>query len=252
MTKPRVGIFGLAGCAGDQLVLLDCEEELLALADRLDLRDFLMASSENDEQTPLDVALVEGCVASHRDEERLRRLRERARVLVALGTCAVWGGVAAMANEDEEARRERLAAVYGSLGAAYDSLPPRALHEIVPIDICLPGCPVEKRELLSLLAHLLSGQVPPPVEWPVCADCRMAENRCLLQEGVLCCGPLTRGGCGARCPGLGVPCLGCHGPAEEADPSVSAALYIEKGVSLEDARAAVNLFCARAWQESTL
>lgn len=250
MSRPRVGMFGLTGCAGDQLVLLDCEDELLALAGFFDIRDFLMASSDNDHDSPLDVALVEGCVASRRDEQRLRRIRERARLLVAMGACAVWGGVPAMSDGQEEARRARLAAVYGPLGGAYDSLPPRALHEVVPVDLTLPGCPVEKHELLSALAHLLQGHPPPPVEWPVCAECRMGEKRCLLLDGVpVCCGPLTLGGCQARCPSMGVACLGCRGPIEDADPAVAIPVFAGKGLSREAIEARLRTFSPRAWRE---
>lgn len=250
MSRPRVGVFGLTGCAGDQLVLLDCEDELLALAGLLDIRDFLMASSDNDHESPLDVALVEGCVASRRDEERLRGIRERAGVLVAMGACAVWGGVPAMSDGEEKARRARLAKVYGELESSYDTLPPRAVHEVVRVDLSLPGCPVEKQELLSALAHLLQGHPPPPVEWPVCAECRMAENRCLLLDGVpVCCGPLTVGGCHARCPGTGVPCIGCRGPIEDADPAVAISVLTGKGLSRETIEARLRTFSARAWRE---
>ncbi|MCS7316260.1 MAG: hypothetical protein RMI94_12760 [Bryobacterales bacterium] len=252
MPRPRVGIFGLTGCAGDQLVLLDCEDELLALAGMLDIRDFLMASSQNDGDSPLEVALVEGCVASRRDEERLRRIRGRARWLVALGACATGGGVPAMDDGNDRARRERLATVYGQTGLSYDSLPPRAVTEVVPVDLSLPGCPVEKQELLALLAHLLQGHPPPPVEWPVCAECRMAENRCLLLDGApLCCGPLTVGGCQARCPSLGVPCLGCRGPIEDADPGAAVPVFAQNGLPRDAIEARLRLFSARArWEKA--
>ena len=102
--KPTVGIFGLTGCAGDQLIILNCEDQLLDLVSLLDLRDFLMASSANDTRCELDIALVEGAVLSKRDEETLLRIRARARTLVAIGTCAVWGGIAAMDGKHDRAR----------------------------------------------------------------------------------------------------------------------------------------------------
>ena len=97
MSKPTVGIFGLTGCAGDQLVILNCEDRVLDLVSLIDIRDFLMASSHNDAACPLDIALVEGAVLSKKDAESLEAIRKRANLVVALGTCAVWGGVAAMA-----------------------------------------------------------------------------------------------------------------------------------------------------------
>src|SRR3974377_430840 len=95
MAKPTVGIFGLTGCAGDQLVILNCEDQLLDVLAAVDLRDFLMGASANDTTCELDLALVDGAIVSKKDEVMLRRIRERANYLVAIGTCAVWGGVAA-------------------------------------------------------------------------------------------------------------------------------------------------------------
>ena len=97
--KPKVGIFGLTGCAGDQLQILNCEDELIRLAGRMDIVDWVMAKSGNDHTCRLDVAFVEGVVATERDLESLKEIRARAKTLVALGTCAVWGGLPAMRNE---------------------------------------------------------------------------------------------------------------------------------------------------------
>jgi coenzyme F420-reducing hydrogenase gamma subunit len=233
MTKPRVGIFGLTGCAGDQLVILNCEDQLLELVGALDIRDFLMASSANDTACPLDVALVEGAVMSRRDEERLRKIRERSHLLVALGTCAVWGGVAAMDRDAD--RAALLAGVYGAQGAAYDSTPARALHEVVKVDLNLTGCPVEKEQVLGAIANLLNGDPPVFPDYPVCAECRMQENNCLLIEGdAVCCGPLTMAGCRARCPELRIPCVGCRGPASDASIPAALKMFAERGIPREE------------------
>ena len=112
MSKPTVGIFGLTGCAGDQLVILNCEDRLMDIVALLDVRDFLMASSENDHACQLDIALVEGAVLTRRDAARLQAIRQRSKALVALGTCAVWGGVAAIDRGRDRARL--LDEVYGA------------------------------------------------------------------------------------------------------------------------------------------
>jgi len=228
MSKPTVGIFGLTGCAGDQLVILNCEDQLLDLVSLIDVRDFLMASSENDAACPLDIALVEGAVLSNKDLERLRAIRKRAKTLVALGTCAVWAGVAAMDRGTD--RRKLLEEVYGETGLNYDSLPARALHEIVRVDLNITGCPIEKEHFLGAIANLLNGDLPVYPQYPVCTECRMLENNCLLIErGELCCGPITAAGCKARCPNLRVPCVGCRGPVSDANPSSLLAMLEEKG-----------------------
>jgi sulfhydrogenase subunit delta len=242
MTKPTVGIFGLTGCAGDQLVVLNCEDRLLELVSLIDIRDFLTASSANDRTCDLDVAFVEGAVLSERDERALRRIRDRSRLLVALGTCAVWGGVAARDRLVPD-RAALVRAVYGDNGHAYDTQPARALHEVVDVDLRITGCPVEKHEVIAAIANLINGDAPALPEYPVCTDCRNLENRCLLvDDRLMCCGPLTVAGCNARCPGLGVPCVGCRGPAHDANVASALAVYRELGFTAEQVDSRLNMF----------
>ena len=241
MGKPTVGIFGLTGCAGDQLVILNCEDQLLDVVGALDIRDFLMASSANDTQCELDLAFVEGAVLSKRDEETLRRIRERSRTLVALGTCAVWGGVAAMGGAN--GRAALLHEIYGPLGAGYDTQAPRALHEVVKVDMNVSGCPIEKEQILSAVAHVLNGNPPLFPEYPVCAECRMREHNCLLIErGSVCCGPLTVAGCNARCPELGIACVGCRGPAGDTNVESAMVMFAEKGIGPEQVAMKLRTF----------
>lgn len=241
MSKPTVGIFGLTGCAGDQLVILNCEDQLLDIVALIDIRDFLMASSENDTSCALDIALVEGAVLSRRDAEKLRAIRQRSKILVALGTCAVWGGVAAMDRGRDRAKL--LEEVYGEAGLAYDSSPAQALHELVKVDLNITGCPIEKDHFIAAVASLLNGDPPLYPEYPVCTECRMRENNCLLIEhGELCCGPVTAGGCEARCPELRVPCVGCRGPAGDANVSSMMAVLEQKGFDRQYLAARLRTF----------
>jgi coenzyme F420-reducing hydrogenase gamma subunit len=222
-------------------VILNCEDQLLDLVSLIDIRDFLMASSENDDDCLLDVALVEGAVLSQRDAERLRAIRKRAKVLVALGTCAVWGGVAAMDRGAD--RRKLLQEVYGEMGLSYDSAPTQALHEIVKVDLNITGCPIEKDHFLAAIGNLLNGDAPVYPEYPVCSECRMLENNCLLIErGELCCGPITAAGCKARCPNLRVACVGCRGPVSDANPSSLLAAFEEKGFDRQAIAARLRTF----------
>lgn len=241
MSKPSAGIFGLTGCAGDQLVMLNCEDELLELVSLLDLRDFLMASSGNDQECSLDVALVEGAVFSRRDEERLRRIRERSALLVAVGTCAVWGGISAAGRNGS--LTTLLDETYGAMGQEYDAAPARALHEVVSVDLNIAGCPIEKAQFLAAIASLLNGDPPTYPEYPVCMECRMRENNCLLiEKGIVCCGPLTVAGCDSRCPAMGVPCIGCRGPSNDANIASAWAMFGEKGVRREDVEKKLRTF----------
>jgi coenzyme F420-reducing hydrogenase gamma subunit len=241
MSKPTVGIFGLTGCAGDQLVILNCEDHLLDLVALIDIRDFLMASSENQTDCKLDIALVEGAVLSQRDAATLKAIRQRSKLLVALGSCAVWGGVAAMDRGAD--RHELLEEVYGETGLTYDSTPAQALHELVKVDFNITGCPIEKEHFLAAVAALLNGDLPLYPEYPVCTECRMRENNCLLIErGLPCCGPVTVAGCQARCPDLRVPCVGCRGPIGDANPASLLEVLEQRGFDRRQVVARLRTF----------
>jgi sulfhydrogenase subunit delta len=238
--RPTVGIVGLTGCAGDQLVVLNCEDRLLDLVSLLDIRDFLTASSERDDTGPLDIVFVEGAVVSRRDEEALRRVRDRAKCLVAIGTCAVWGGVPALDRLFDRAQLAR--DIYGD-GVTFDMLPARAIRDVVPVDYAITGCPIERDEFLSAVAHLLEGNPPPTRDLPVCAECRMRETNCLLvEQGLACCGPVTQGGCAARCPARGAPCIGCRGPVASANVAATLAAFEAHGIPREVAEQRLEIF----------
>ncbi len=245
MAKPRVGIFGLTGCAGDQLVILNCEDRLLDLVELLDVRDFLMASSKNDEVGRLDIAFVEGAVVTERDERALLQVRDRATTLVALGTCAAWGGIAGGGPDAERAALFR--EIYGAGGPPPVAGPARALDAVVAVDLAITGCPIEREEFLSAVAHLLNGNPPLPSPVPVCTECRIRENRCLLlRDGQLCCGPVTAGGCAARCPSLGIPCIGCRGPAPDANYASALALFRSRGLERGEVARRLGAFAPAA------
>jgi coenzyme F420-reducing hydrogenase gamma subunit len=240
MAKPKVGIFGLTGCAGDQLVVLNCEDELLQLVDLLDIRSFVMASSDPDEETELDIALVEGAVVTDRDAELLQRIRKRSRLLIALGTCAVWGGIAA---HGEGNWALMLGQVYGDMAERYRASQARSLSECVKVDAAITGCPIEKHELIAALSQLLNGNLPVFAHYPVCTECKMRENECLLvSSNAFCVGPLTVAGCNARCPTLGVACIGCRGPAPDANFEYAKCLFATKGYDEQEIARRLHAF----------
>ncbi|MBC8470294.1 MAG: NADH:ubiquinone oxidoreductase [Planctomycetes bacterium] len=243
MSKPKVGIYGLTGCAGDQLVILNCEDELLNIVGALDIKSFSMAVSESDDDCLLDIVFVEGTVVQPRDEEMLQNLRERAKLLIAIGTCAVWGGLPAMKNEfsQEEIKKK----VYGPAGDIFKTTAPQPLSSFVKVDLSISGCPIEKEQLLQAVASLLHGDLPRLPGYAVCTECKMSEYTCLLVEkGQLCLGPITVAGCKARCPGYGQPCIGCRGPVEEANVSSEIEVLKEKGFTWVDIQNRLRTFVA--------
>lgn len=216
-------------CSGCQLMLLNCEEQLPELAAAVKFAAFDLASSGAETEAPVAVALVEGSISTPAELTRLLALRRRAQWLVAIGGCALTGGVNALADRD---RHRATLAVYGPPGAALDSFPPQPLHHFVHVDGEIAGCPPERHELLNALAALLRGGSPGHQVMPVCMECRSRELRCLLlEDGRPCLGPVTRAGCRARCPAVGSGCEGCRGMVAEANRAEMCRLLLEIGLT---------------------
>lgn len=242
MTRPKLAIAGLTACSGCQLTLLNCEEELPDIARLFDLVHFPMAESRSDPEAVYDVALVEGAVSTPEDVATLFRLRNSSRLLVAFGTCALHGGVAAM-NNQSCTREELLLKVYGEEAVSRESFNPARLENFVAVDFCVTGCPPEKHEVIALLTALLAGTLPPFPCYPVCIECRSRENLCLLLEkGELCLGPIVQGGCNARCPATGIVCEGCRGPVREANIAQEMELLLERGFDREEIERRMSRF----------
>jgi coenzyme F420-reducing hydrogenase gamma subunit len=246
--KPKVGIFGLTGCAGDQLQILNCEDELLHLTRELDIVDWVMVRGHNDHEARLDVGFVEGVVATERDLKALKEIRARSRILVALGTCAVWGGLPAMRNE---LPREVLAReVHDGKAKFLDTVEARPATDFVPFEVRLPGCPIERHEFLRLVSSLLIGTLPELPRVPVCWECKAQENLCrVVHFGEVCCGAMTRGGCAARCPSHGVACAGCRGPVEEANFDANITMFRNRGLSWVEIARRMESFSAPVWMK---
>jgi sulfhydrogenase subunit delta len=242
MSGPTIAIAGLTACFGCQLTLLNCEAELTELAARFNFAYFPMGMTSGPMEGEFDAAFVEGAVSTPEDLETLVHLRSRSRRLLAFGTCACWGGINAMKNH--EPRIQLMESVYGRDAGAIDTFKPGPLHRFVTVDGRITGCPPEKEELLATLSALLRNALPVLVEYPVCMECRMRENLCLLLEkNRICLGPLVRGGCRARCPAVGIPCEGCRGPVIEANAVAEKELLLEKGFSSEEITSRMRRFC---------
>lgn len=244
ITKPKVGIFGLTSCGGDQLAILNCEDELLRIAELIEICNFEMGQSENRE-CQLDLAFVEGSVTQKRDIEELKEIRKKSRLLIAIGTCAAWGGIPAMRNVlSNQVVREK---IYGKEADFIENTMVLPCDAFVKVDYKIPGCPMEKHQFLEAIANLVRGDMPELPRYPVCVECRQKENVCLLiEKGMVCAGPLTRAGCGARCPSYGIPCSGCHGPVEEAFYDAHIRMFEYKGITKEEIQKKLRTFAAPA------
>jgi coenzyme F420-reducing hydrogenase gamma subunit len=240
--KLRMAYQRYTSCGGCQLTLLNCERELPLVEKYFDIVDFPLMSSVNDSDCSLDVALAEGSITSVEELQRLLALRRRAKVLIAVGACALSAGVNALAQD----RQVLLADVYGAVPLPLETFLPQPLDRFVRVDGEIPGCPPEGSDYLRLLGALQQGGLPGEYAVPVCMECRLRENRCLLIEGQQpCLGPVTRGGCLARCPSYGAICEGCRGAVPEANFPEHLQLLLQTGLTAAEARGRLERFLGR-------
>jgi sulfhydrogenase subunit delta len=220
---PKVGIFDFTGCEGCELQLANKEDSLLDFLGLMEVTAFREISSAP--EGDFAIALVEGAITRSDEVERLRRIRKKANVVVALGSCACFGGVNRMKNDLDinAANRE----VYGEHPQETNAT--RSIKEVVPVDIEIPGCPVSKGEVERIMQHVVFGVPYKPPVYPVCVECKQRFSVCVFQTGQLCLGPITRGGCNAPCPAGGLGCWGCRGPAADPNYDEMQALAEEHG-----------------------
>jgi len=226
--KVKIGIFGLTGCAGCQLSIIDCEKELVSLFTDAQIESFVMAKSDNS-HGELDVALVEGSVSTEIEKEELEDIRKRSQILIAMGTCACTGGVQG-ANFNLEDWKKKIDQVYGKVEWSHTKpLVSSPLDAYVKVDYYLPGCPISREQFLPTFTRLANLTPPDLGNYPCCIECKWKENDCLLNKGLPCMGPLTAAGCGAICPSNNLPCVGCWGPSKEPNREAMAVLLKLKG-----------------------
>jgi coenzyme F420-reducing hydrogenase gamma subunit len=226
-TRPRVGVFDFTGCQGCQLQLANKEETLVPFLQAIEVVNFREVSS--DASDDYDIALIDGCISRDDEVERIQRIRANAKVLVALGSCAAFGGVNRMKNSLDLDQANRT--VYGD--QPKDTSPTRAVSEVVEVDLAIPGCPVSKAEVERIVQHLVWDVPFAFPAYPVCLECKQRYTVCMFDRGQMCLGPITRAGCNAPCPAAGLGCWGCRGPA--ADPNYEEFLALVRGRGFSEA-----------------
>ena len=214
--KPRVAFFDFASCEGCQLQVVNLEEAVIDVVKLVDIVAFREAMKESSDD--YDIAIIEGSITRPIDEERLKKIRENAKILIAFGACAHLGGVQRLGNQWTSNENKRV--VYGDFpgyehtgddNELFEKPRSRAVDVIVKVDAFIPGCPIDRNEFAKVLIALLTGKKPPIPEYPVCVECKKNETECLFLKGEFCVGPITRGGCNAICPEKNMPCEGCRG-----------------------------------------
>ena len=207
---PTLAVWKFASCDGCQLTLLDCEDDLLAIAEQVQIAAFAEASSAM-VAGPYDVSVVEGSITTPVDERRIKEIRAQSGVLVAIGACATAGGIQALRNFADV--DEFASVVYARPDYIQTLATSTAASDHVLVDYELRGCPIDRGQLLETLAALLVGRKPRLPAATVCTECKRAGVTCVtVAEGIACLGPVTHAGCGALCPRHHRGCYGCFGP----------------------------------------
>jgi sulfhydrogenase subunit delta len=228
---PTLAVWKFASCDGCQLSLLDCEDELLALAGEIEIASFPEAS-RGVVAGPYDLSLVEGSVTTPEDAERIREVRRCSRHLVTIGACATAGGIQALRNfADVE---DFLSVVYATPEYVSTLATSTAIADHVPVDFELHGCPISKHQLLEVLSAFLNERRPAIAAHSVCVECKRRGTVCVMvAHGTPCLGPVTHAGCGALCPSYDRGCYGCFGPMETPNTGALSGWLADLG--MEDA-----------------
>ncbi len=229
--KPKLAFFSLACCEGCQLQVLNAEERLLPVLERADIVRFREASDGDADH--YNITFVEGSIVTAHDIERIQEIRAKTDVLVALGACATIGGVNLIKNfqhPDDVARY-----VYGDKKDWFPHIAARPLKAEVEVDAEIHGCPITSEEFLEAAKCLLMGKPFKAPNYPVCVDCKLADNVCLWHKGVPCLGVVTRAGCRPYlCPTAGHKCIGCRGLVDNPNTDAAKDVMAEFGLSVED------------------
>ncbi|XRP97176.1 F420-nonreducing hydrogenase [Methanocaldococcus sp. 16A] len=241
----KIATTWLCCCSGCHISLLDLHEELLNLLENVELIHCPVLMDVKEIPDEIDIALIEGGIRNEENLEIAKEMREKAKIVIAFGTCAVYGGVPGLGNL--YSKDEILEKVYKTtLSTKNDEgiIPSeevpqltsrvKPLSEVIDVDYFIPGCPPNPEIIAKVFKALLEGKKPELPKKNLCDECprkkssdgvvietikRKYEGKvdpeiCLLEQGYLCLGVATRAGCGAICPKVGVPCSGCYGKTD--------------------------------------
>lgn len=248
--KPSIAIFGLTSCEGCQFAILDLHEKFLELTKYLDIDEFRLIEDER-ERSHYDIAFVEGNPVTTENLHILKRIRKISDVVVVLGGCADIGGVWEIKNYHD----------FKKLGCkVYDqcnTIENRKIVEVpsaIKVDYVLPGCPINAQNFLALVYSLLNKKHWALAQNPVCYECQINKNPCLLQQGKICFGPIALAGCNAVCLNSRQECWACRGILDQSDEKIKNLIKIlqNHGWSIADILEKMEFFGARDRIETAL
>jgi len=244
--KPKLAVWKFSSCDGCQLSLLDCEDELLAVAEAVEIANFPEASRAV-VKGPYDLSLVEGSITTAHDAERIHGIRRASKFLVTIGACATGGGIQALRNFKDV--REFTSIVYARPDYIETLKKSTPITDHVFVDFELRGCPINKYQLVEVISAYLNGRKPNTPPHAVCVECKQRATVCVMVAGgTLCMGPVTQAGCGALCPSYDRGCYGCYGPMETPNTESLSSQFRILGQSNVEITRAFRSFNAWAWQ----
>jgi coenzyme F420-reducing hydrogenase gamma subunit len=243
-SKPKLAVWKFASCDGCQLSLLDCEDELLAVAGAVDIANFPEASRAV-VSGPYDLSLVEGSITTPHDAERIHKIRRASKFLITIGACATAGGIQALRNFKDVKQFTSIVYARPDYIETLNKSTPIADH--VFVDFELRGCPINKMQLVEVLSAFLHGRKPNTPRHSVCVECKLRGTVCVMvARGVPCLGPATQAGCGAICPSYARGCYACFGPKETPNTASLSGRWSHLGVGPDDLVRAFRGFNAYA------
>ena len=238
--KPKVAFFEFTSCEGCQLQVVNLEDEMLDVANSVEIVNFREAISDHGQD--YQIAFIEGSISRPADEARIRKIRRQAQVLVAIGACACTGGLNALKNKFPSEDYKKYVYQDKAHYPAFDTYAARPISAVVKVDYEIPGCPITKSEFVSVLKALLLGNKPEIPDYPVCVECKMKDNVCLYQRNQTCMGPVTKAGCGAICPSFGSPCEACRGYVSHPNVNAQRDVLAKHGLDVDQVMRCFTLF----------
>ncbi|EIJ44024.1 coenzyme F420-reducing hydrogenase, gamma subunit [Beggiatoa alba B18LD] len=227
--RPTVAVHKFSSCDGCQLAFLNLGETLIKLTELVDIVHFVEAGANQPERA-VDIAFVEGSISTPEEAERIKAVRQNSRYLIAIGACAIAGGIQALRNGQDVPAWTR--AVYQHPEAIESLATATSLAQHVRVDFELQGCPINSFQLLSAIRALLFGVEPPRDQDKLCAECKRSGKACVMVTQQLpCMGAVTRTGCGVLCPHQSRDCYACYGPAENVNTQALIQQFQLLGVS---------------------
>ena len=245
LKKPKLAVWKFASCDGCQLSLLDCEDELLSVAQEIEIAHFPEATRATI-KGPYDLSLVEGSITTPHDAERIHKIRRVSKYLITIGACATAGGIQALRNFKDV--KEFVAIVYANPAYIKTLTKSTPIADHVQVDFELRGCPINKMQLVEVICAFLAGRKPNTPPHSTCIECKRRGTVCVMvAQGTPCLGPVTHAGCGAICPSYNRGCYGCFGPQESPNTSSMSEGWKKLGAGSDEVMRVFRSF--NAWSD---